>query len=1433
MISFQQFDISDFLNELDEPVMLLDAEDILYFNSHFLNHFQPPNEDWKSYFKSKEIIEGLNRFFLTGEKTTAKYFSSLTTQKGQIQTIEWSFFPLPSSYTSHFLIAKGLVEKVERSTGNESNHDSSRRADFMQSILNNSYDLIAILDEQGRYKFISDSVTQKLGFPPESILGKSYLDWIDKGSIEMVKGDFFEVLNAKNKEVPIDFWVRMPSGKRVYLESFAKNLLDHPDIQGIMFSSRDITEFIETERSLIRRFDIENLINQVSSKMISANLTDLEEHLDETLMRFGEFLNAQSAEIVIINKETKELEIISSWSSGPDSSPIAEGPRYFSLLNSLKTDLKKGKVKLSSLPSKSSKRGGKDQIEIIFIPLLSEESLLGIIQFEIEELAFPLVEKEIQILRQFGDIVAGAYLGNLILRKLERNENLLASTEVLSKSGSWRYSAFKDKFYFSAGFSQLLEIGDKSQYVDAAFLLYKIDKPYREQFIQDLKIVSSELTQRSGEFTITKTGDSVRYFHYEIVGKKEYLSQGLEVYGFCSDITQKRISENNLRLQSQILAQIVDPILVVNEDLEVIYINEAAVQLCCPNTARDFKGKIEDLIDFGWKKGEKLFDFIQNLNVGEVWKTERHLATVHTSRSPFEVSARAIHAESQEKIGYSLIFRNLEEKYKSEQVAQRARLIVENSPAVLFRVNPSKNYKIKYISQNISRFGYNAEELIENEVSFLDLIYPEDLDQLLKKAQVDKGDMKGLAFSGEYRIVKPDGTLVWVEDRTSEVYDELGEVYLHEGLFQDISDRKNFEVVQERRDRQYRMLASNIPDTNIFLLDKDRRYILAEGTNFEKWGLKKEDFEGKFLKDVQLTQYEQVNEILNRVYENQEIVESEFFLKDRYYQRIIRPIVENGKVEFALSIVRDIHAEYQAKVNLKKSEEKYRRLVEESTEIIFSLSEAYLLHYVSPNVNQFLGYDSEEVIGRSIFEFIHLDDLDVFQKMIGETQDFLAKNQFLEFRLRHKNGEYRVFNSNGKLIEDKQGIHRYYTGVARDISKLKEAQKELFIAKEKAELASQAKSQFLSVMSHEIRTPMNAVIGLAHFLMEEDPRPDQLENLKTLQFSAENLMALINDILDYNKIDSGKVELEKAPFEIRNMVHRIVHSHSFLANEKGLKIYCEVDESIPQVIYGDALRLGQVMNNLVSNAIKFTEKGFVRIQISREFVQGNLTEIKFTFEDTGIGIPKEKVKSIFEAFTQASSSTSRKYGGTGLGLAIVKRLVELFGGEIEVQSRPGGGSIFEFTLPFEFDDEKARAHEKTLIQNQRSLHHASILVAEDNSVNQILIRKFLTKWNTGSWVIAADGKEALEAYEKGDFDLVLLDLQMPELDGFEVARTIRGLGDEKKSKVPILALTAASIHEIKDELSSVGFNDFIPKPFSPEGLYEKIFKYLNTKESIE
>ncbi len=1436
MNQFKQFDISDFLNEIREPLFLMDSEEIIFFNEFFRQNFNLLQDSWKGYFDNPQISAELVEFFESGKHPKSLFVKSLISREGKNQPIEWGFINLPSSYNSRFLIAKGIRIKTgeEGQPGLILNQSGSITEElrYMQSILNNSHDLIAILDKYGNYKFISDSIGEKLGLSPADIVGKNFRDFASDGKLEIVKGDFKDVLGS-TEEVPIDFWVRLRDGRKIYLESFAKNLLNHPQIQGIIFSSRDITDFIQTEKSLQRRYEIENLLNQISSLLITGSFRELESEFFASLSRIGEFLKAKLADILVFNRETEELEALCSWISGKEGNrQILPSKEELTVIFENQKFLEKGKVRLlnlDSIPDTHAIRGLTHTR--ILVPMISENRLLGIVRFEMDSFELLFEEKEIQVLRQFGDLLAGAYLARQMTRTLERNESLLANTELLSNSGSWRYSTFKKRFYFSGGLANLFGLGNQPRTEEFSTLIFRIDKAYRAAFIQNLRVAGQELKRTSGEFTITDRKGKVKFISYEIEGKKEYVNQGFEIFGYFTDISHKKASESYLKLQSQILTQVSDPILVTNLGLEVIYLNEAAVQLCCPDTARDFEGQFTDLVSVFWENEEQLDSIARKLQVGEVWKTERYIQTKHTHYSPFEISIQAIHAEGKDKAGYSFILRGLEEKYKSEQIAKRAQLIVENSPAVLFRVDPNDSYKIEYISENISRFGYDAAYLIQNRVSFLDLLHPADAEEIRENSIKNATKAGVQAFSGEYRIKTTSGNFIWVEDRTRDVTSDSGKIIIHEGLFQDISDRKNLEAIQSQRDKQYRVLASNIPKTNIFLMDSNRSYILAEGTNFEKWGLKREDFEGKKLEDLQLTAYDEISAILDRVYNHLEIVETEFLYKGRHYHRTIRPIVENGKAEYALSIVRDIQDEYQAKLDLQQSEEKYRRLVEESTEIIFSLTETFLLHYVSPNVKQFLGYDSDEVTGRSIFDFLNPDDLGVFQEMLGESKDFLATTQFLEFRLRHKNGEYRVFNSNGKLIEDKSGIHRYYTGVARDISKLKETQRELLLAKEKAEQASLIKSQFLSVMSHEIRTPMNAVIGLAHFLMDENPRPDQLENLKTLQFSAENLMALINDILDYNKIDSGKVELERTPFDLRNIVHRIVHSHSFQASEKSLKISCEIDEEIPQTLIGDSLRLGQIVNNLVSNAIKFTEKGFVRISLFREFTKGNHTEVRFVFEDSGIGIPENKRKTIFEAFTQASSSTSRKYGGTGLGLAIVKRLVELNGGEIEVSARRGGGSIFEFTLPFEFIDTKSLEAEKAgLLKSQRSLENASILVAEDNTVNQILIRKFLTKWNVKELVIASDGLEALQQFQAGDFDLVLLDLQMPELDGFAVARGIRSTPDQKKNEVPILALTAASLNEVKEEMRINGINDFIPKPFTPETLFEKILKYLNPKE---
>ncbi|NVJ85617.1 MAG: PAS domain S-box protein [Algoriphagus sp.] len=1431
MSNFKQFDISDFLNEIQEPLFLMDREEIIFWNRYSTENFKNLPQAWETWFSQPELIEQIQSFYEGGEVPNSRYFKSIEQKDGKMLRMEWSFTNLPSTYSSRFLIVKAnpiryFGDSVGENFLLEKDIEAREELSYMQSILNHSHDLIAILDEKGNYKFISDSVSEKLGFPSEAIVGRNFNEFIQAGVIQIVKGSFEDVL-LSDREVAVDFWINRQNGERIYLESFAKNLLHHPEINGVLFSSRDITDFIQMDRDLQRRYEIENLINQVSARIINASLTQPEKEFQFLLEKFGQFLHAELGQIWIVNRDTDEQELLNSWVSGENTKTNFQD--IHQEITARKTRLEKGIVKLVECPDKKE-----NWRYLLLIPMISANKLRGVLSYEIVSAKLEYTEKQLQIFRQLGDILAGAYSGSWLTRRIQRNESLLATTERLSKSGSWRYSTQKDLFYISGGLAELFGLGTEPLTAEFSTLIYKIDKGTRSDFVKKLKKSIQEKSQESGEFTIKNDSGGTAFIAYEIETRENFLSQGLEVTGFCTDVTHKRAAEEHLRLQSQILAQVSDPIVVTNLNLDVIYLNGAAIQLCCPETSASFRGNVDDLLQCDVENGSpSISTLIKKVEEGKVWKGEVTLETLHTPISPFEISIQAIYSENQDKIGYSLILRNLSEKRESEKLASRARMIAENSPAVLFQVDPNDNYRIEYISENISQFGYQSSELMGKNISFLDLIHPDDRDAIVSLRDSRKTDSGILSFSGEYRIQNAAGDYVWVEDRTSDVLDFQGKITMHQGLFQDITERKNFVQFKEEKEKQYRMLASQIPGTNIFLLDKDRKYILAEGTNFENWGFSRDNFEGKYLSDISITNSKEVSSILDRVYQHQEVVESEFEFKDRNYHRIIRPIIENGEVAYALSIIRDVTDEYLAKKQLEDSEEKYRTLVEESTEIIFSLTDSYVFDYISPNVKQFLDYEVEEVVGRSIFDFLHPDDLNVFQEMQQESRDFLSEHQFLEFRLMHKNGETRIFNSHGKIISDKDGKRRLYTGIARDISKLKEAQKELVKAKENAEEASRIKSQFLSVMSHEIRTPMNAVIGLSHFLMEDDPRPDQLENLKTLQFSAESLMALINDILDYNKIDSGKIELEHLPLDLRHLLHRIIHSHSFQAHEKGLKISCEFDESIPQWLLADSLRIGQVINNLVSNAIKFTEKGFIRIRLQERGTDPDgRIRVQFRFEDTGIGIPADKATHIFEAFTQASSDTTRKYGGTGLGLAIVKRLVELFEGEINYYPNPEGGSIFEFEVPFQVDRRHLEEDQEPAHAASRSLEGYSVLVAEDNAVNQVLIKKFLQKWKVGHLELAVDGKDAMDKFDHETFDILLLDLQMPHLDGFEVAKKVRKNPNPKKAQVPILALTASSLEEVKNELLEAGINDYVPKPFSPEVLFEKLSKYLRAKSLL-
>jgi signal transduction histidine kinase len=426
----------------------------------------------------------------------------------------------------------------------------------------------------------------------------------------------------------------------------------------------------------------------------------------------------------------------------------------------------------------------------------------------------------------------------------------------------------------------------------------------------------------------------------------------------------------------------------------------------------------------------------------------------------------------------------------------------------------------------------------------------------------------------------------------------------------------------------------------------------------------------------------------------------------------------------------------------------------------------------------------------------------------------------IEFLGESLNGMIEALANSQKELREQQGLLE---------KRIKERTEQLEEAMRGAQAANNAKSDFLANVSHELRTPMNGVIGMLDLALEGELSPEQTEQLQTAQSCAYSLLTLLNDLLDLSKIEAGKMTLEKIPFDIRGMLSECIKAHSPRAVQNGIELRSEVSSDVPEQIVGDPLRMRQILSNLVSNAVKFTQAGSVDVRIDGGFSRHGTFSLQLQVSDSGTGIPRDKLDSIFDKFTQADGSVCRKYGGTGLGLAITRRLVEIHGGEIEVASEVGRGTTFVVKLPCgvalnEPGNRKSIVRLSTALANGDS-NPGRILVVEDNQVNQKVVTTVLRKRGY-SIELASDGTEALAMLEKSPvFDLILMDVQMPVLDGLETTRLIRK--DPRWKGLPIVAMTAHAMSGDMQRCLDAGMDGYISKPVHPSQLLETVDGFLH------
>lgn len=635
------------------------------------------------------------------------------------------------------------------------------------------------------------------------------------------------------------------------------------------------------------------------------------------------------------------------------------------------------------------------------------------------------------------------------------------------------------------------------------------------------------------------------------------------------------------------------------------------------------------------------------------------------------------------------------------------------------------------------------------------------------------------------------------------------------------SMNKSLEKNIERRTQTLMTLVNNLHagvllnDENgkIIFINEQFRKIFRIGPKSEKLIGMDHRQSADLVKNLFVNPDEFINILDKCIFSNEDVLNYELEMVDH---RIIDcdfiPIRSKGDFVGHLWQVRDVTESREAQKKIAYSEEKYRGIIENMQLGLLEVDGEHIITRAYDSFCEMTGYTEEELNGKNAMDVFLPKPL--HDQMYKEDEKRIKGQQSIyETRMIKKNGEEIFVLISGAPFYNEHGEMVGSIGIHYDITKRKKLEEELKEARNQADRSREAEKQFLANMSHEIRNPINAIIGMTNLIYDTKPTKAQLEYLDKIKFSSEILLGLISGILDISKIESGKFELVEREIDLKDTLGAIVDISGFRTQDRDVKIILKFDDNINFKVLADPTVINQIFLNLINNSLKFTEKGI--IEVSGVLLEQDKNEAHFVFavKDTGIGIPKDKLGTIFELFNQGDSQTKLKYGGTGLGLAIVKQLVEKYSGTIDVESEVGKGSIFQFSLKLQVSQLKKSAAKTYQVKSNFS----HILIVEDNAINQQYLSGILKNWKF-TYDIANNGLEALEHIESKKYDLVLMDIRMPLMDGYETTIHIRANHDNENQKVPIVALTASALVDEKEKALAVGMNYHVTKPFTPDQL---------------